>query len=165
MVVFELKRGTLTRDAVAQIVDYGSFLAELSLADLSSLISENSGKNGIDKITDFAEWYQNQFGKSPDIIGKPRMILVGLGVDERARRMVEFLSTAEIEMSLITFHGFSDGNEVYLAREVAQKQFVQSTKISKATNLQKLLRKTKTSGVESYFDKAAGLIRAGVELV
>jgi len=29
LVVFELKRGTLTRDAVAQIVDYSSYLATL----------------------------------------------------------------------------------------------------------------------------------------
>jgi len=30
LVVFELKRGILTREAVAQIVDYASYLAELS---------------------------------------------------------------------------------------------------------------------------------------
>src|SRR5712675_902909 len=30
LVVFELKRGTLTRDAVAQVIDYASYLAELS---------------------------------------------------------------------------------------------------------------------------------------
>ena len=29
LVVFELKRGTLTRDAVAQAIDYASFLADL----------------------------------------------------------------------------------------------------------------------------------------
>jgi hypothetical protein len=75
--------------------------------------------------------------------------------------MVEFLANADIEMSLITFHGFYQGDEVFLARqiEVAQKQAVQSTKASKAANLQTLLRKISMSGVESYFDRAAVLIR------
>ena len=63
LVVSELKRGILTRDAVAQIVDYASFLGELPPMGLNSLIVENSGKGGIDKIADFGNWYQGQFGK------------------------------------------------------------------------------------------------------
>jgi hypothetical protein len=93
LIVFELKRGTLTRDAVAQIVDYASYLAELAPSDLSNLISQGSGKLGVEKIDDFAEWYQLQFGKNPASIGKPKMMLVGLGVDDRARRMVEHFGT------------------------------------------------------------------------
>jgi hypothetical protein len=164
LVIFELKRGVLTRDAVAQIVDYASYLAELSPTEMNSFITNGSGRYGIDKIDDFASWYQVQFGKSPDTIGKPKMVLVGLGVDDRARRMVEFLAKGDIEMSLITFHGFNDGSEVFLARqiEVAQKQIADSSKASKATNLQKLLKRIKTSGVESYFDKAASLIRSAM---
>ena len=162
LVIFELKRGVLTRDAIAQIVDYASFLAELSPTDMNSLISDSSGRYGIDKIDNFADWYEIQFGKSLNTIGKPKMVLVGLGVDDRARRMAEFLANGDIEMSLITFQGFNNGDEVFLARqiEVAQKEPPQSPKASKATNLQKLLKKIKTSGVETYFDEAASLIRA-----
>jgi hypothetical protein len=83
LVIFELKRGVLTRDAVAQIVDYASYLAELSPTEMNSFITNGSGRYGIDKIDDFASWYQVQFGKSPDTIGKPKMVLVGLGVDDR----------------------------------------------------------------------------------
>jgi RecB family endonuclease NucS len=39
LVVFELKRGTLTREAVSQIIDYASYLAELEPDDLSKHIS------------------------------------------------------------------------------------------------------------------------------
>ncbi|MCX5892698.1 MAG: hypothetical protein NTW80_06960, partial [Deltaproteobacteria bacterium] len=63
MVVFELKRGTLTRDAVAQIIDYGSYLSELGTDELISHISERSGKLGIEKIDNFNAWYQEQFSK------------------------------------------------------------------------------------------------------
>ena len=50
LVIFELKRGELTRDAVAQIVDYASDLAEQEPEDLSRHISERSGNLGIEKI-------------------------------------------------------------------------------------------------------------------
>ena len=43
LVVFELKRGTLTRDAVAQALDYASDLAEFDTDRLAQLIEEHSG--------------------------------------------------------------------------------------------------------------------------
>jgi hypothetical protein len=49
LIVFELKRGTLTRDAVAQIIDYASFLAELGPSALSLFVSKGSGTLGIEK--------------------------------------------------------------------------------------------------------------------
>jgi RecB family endonuclease NucS len=58
LVIFELKRRTLTRDAVAQVLDYASYLSSLSTTDLNSLITDSSGKHGIDKIDDFTNWYQ-----------------------------------------------------------------------------------------------------------
>lgn len=59
LVVFELKKGVLTRDAVAQIIDYASCLANLPTAELNSRINANSG---IDKISDdFAAWYGEEF--------------------------------------------------------------------------------------------------------
>ena len=90
LIVFELKRGTLTRDAVAQIIDYSSYLNEMDIEDLSKHISERSGNLGIEKIDNFLNWYQEQFGKSFTSIQRPAMVLVGLGVDDKTRRMSLF---------------------------------------------------------------------------
>jgi hypothetical protein len=160
LIVFELKRGVLTRDAVAQVIDYASYLAELTLVDLSTLVTESSGKYGIEKIEDFPAWYELQFGK-PASVGKPKMMLVGLGVDDRARRMVEFLADGDVEVSLITFHGFSDGDSTFLAKqvEVAQKE-KSHTRVTKAINLQKLLRRVQAAGVEHFFNDIATALRA-----
>lgn len=57
LVVFELKREKLTRDAVAQVLDYCTKLETLSDSELGILITEQSGKHGIKKIEDFEEWY------------------------------------------------------------------------------------------------------------
>ena len=48
LVLFELKRGTLTRDAVAQALDYASDLAVLGEDKFVRLIDEHSGQNGIE---------------------------------------------------------------------------------------------------------------------
>ena len=115
LVVFELKRGELTRDAVAQVLDYCSYLEELPESELTSLIVKGSGTNGIDKIEDFEDWYSNREGES---IKPVRMKLVGLGTDAAASRMVEFLAMGGIDISLITYHGFSRPNSTLLARQI-----------------------------------------------
>lgn len=119
LVVFELKRGTLTRDAVAQVLDYVSYLNELGEDARAQHIQANSGRFGIDRIDDFCAWYQERFSGAADaFLQTPRAVLVGLGVDERARRMVEFLALRGIDISLLTFYGFKDGNDLLLARQV-----------------------------------------------
>ena len=119
LVVFELKRGTLTRDAVAQVVDYVSYLAELSADAIASHIERNSGTRGVDKIEDFRAWYQeNRPGRGDEFVGVPRAVLVGLGVDDRTRRMVEFLAGVGVDVRLLTFHAFRSDEGVLLARIV-----------------------------------------------
>lgn len=144
LVVFELKRGNLTREAVTQAIDYASFLAVLQPEELSRHISEASGKGGTERIQDFGEWYLSHFQHSLTDIGAPRIVLVGLGVDERAKRMVEFLAKSELDISLLTFHGFKHGDETLLARQVeiqssAGISQVKSTKVGNQAKLDKLL--------------------------
>lgn len=139
LVVFELKRGTLTRDAVAQVIDYASYLYELNAEELSVHISERSGKGGLPKIDDFLGWYAEQFARSFDSNHKPRLILVGLGADERTRRMVSFLANSDLDVSLITFYGFKRDGKVLLARQLEVEAKPQATSSGqKASNLEKL---------------------------
>ena len=119
LVVFELKRGTLSRDAVSQVVDYASNLNEMELGELAKLIAGNSGSGEIPKIDDFMDWYDGQNdGKSIESLKPPRMVLVGLGVDIAAERMVNFLVDCGVEISLVTFQGFKHDAKTLLARHV-----------------------------------------------
>ena len=118
--LFELKRGTLTREAVAQVIDYAADLEARDSADLADLLSRESGRRGIERIEDFEQWYGQQFGEpeSPSLMPL-RIFLVGLGADERAERMVDFLANnSGMDISLITFHGFEHGGRTLLARQV-----------------------------------------------
>lgn len=121
LAVFELKRGTLSRDAVAQVIDYASHLDDMDLGDLAAHIASASGAHGIDRIEDFEEWYGQEFGELESL--RPlRLFLVGLGVDARTERMVRFLaSNSEMDISLLTFHGFDQHGKTLLAKQVEVK--------------------------------------------
>ena len=118
LVVFELKRGTLCRDAVAQVIDYASYLDSLSETALFDHISSQSGAHGIEKFDDFGEWYLNQFEEMGSL--KPtRMFLVGLGADETTERMVSFLAErSSMDISLLTFYGFAYQGKTLLVKQV-----------------------------------------------
>lgn len=119
LVVYELKRGNLARDAVTQILDYASALDAMTEPELATHISDRSGDAGIQPIDDFEQWYADTHG-GHDLsrLLPPRMILIGLGVDEAAERMARFVSAGEVDLSVITFHGFRHDGETLLARQV-----------------------------------------------
>ncbi len=129
LVVFELKRDTLTREAVAQVIDYASYLDSMDLDALASYISEKSGSHGINKIDNFSDWYGQQNFEDAESLEslKPlRMVLVGLGVDDTTERMVRFLAeNSNMDITLLTFHGFRYDGKTILAKRVE----VDSTKV------------------------------------
>jgi hypothetical protein len=153
LVIFELKRGTLTRDAVSQVIDYASYLAELDHEELSRHISERSGHLEIDQIDDFQSWYQEQFSRNLEPFQRPRMVLVGLGADDRTRRMVSFLADSDIDISLITFYGFEKDGNSFLAKqiEVEAKPPTATTVATKKGNLEKLQKKVSFLQLESFY--------------
>ena len=93
--VYELKRGTLGREAVTQVLDhspnrYASFLSEMDSGALVEHINDRSGQGGIQSFDDFAAWYEDRFADTEHLYPL-RMVLVGLGIDETALRLARFL--------------------------------------------------------------------------
>ena len=119
LVVFELKRGTLTRQAVAQAIDYASWLDSLDDDELWVRIAENSGRNGIDDIENFEAWYDDHDNwDSLESLRPVRIVLVGLGADEAALRMARWLAKKGVKIDLLTFLGYRHGDRVLLARQL-----------------------------------------------
>ena len=119
LVLFELKRGRLSRDAVAQIIDYASALNAMGVDRLATHIAERSGSGGIEKIDDFEEWHaENSDADSLDALLPLRIFLVGLGVDDTTERMVNFLAGIGMDISLLTFQGFVQDGKMMLARQM-----------------------------------------------
>ena len=166
LVVFELKRGTLTRDAVAQGLDYASDLAALDDGSFGALIEKHSGRLGVERIEDFADWYRQEHPGATELPrDRPRLVLVGLGVDERARRVVNFLAESRVDIQLLTFHAFREGGQLFLARQIESKSPQVSdagTPATKASNLRALHDAAKSLGVNELLTQAAQFIEARI---
>lgn len=162
LVVFELKRGTLTRKAVAQILDYASDLAEKDEAELARLIEDYSGRGGTDKIDDFAGWYSSEYPDADRIIGiVPRMVIVGLGADESATRIVNHLARAGIDITLLTFHAFRHEGKLVLARQVesiAPRHRMPSQGQSREANLRALEQAAEELGAKELLYDVADFV-------
>ena len=170
LVVFELKRGTLSRDAVAQVIDYASYLDAMDLTDLANHISESSGTGGIEDIKNFEEWYDRQpfEVEGLEALLPPRLFLVGLGADNRTERMVKFLAdNSSMDISLLTFHGFEYGGKTLLAKQVEVEG--ESTPpdspprrrryVSREERRRQLDDRIKQHGVQHLFDNSIGMFR------
>ena len=119
LTLFEVKRGSLNRDAVAQIIDYASSLEAMDDETMARHIADYSGRHGIDSIDDFGGWYgENRSGLELSEMRPIRLFLVGLGVDDTTARMVRFLAEKGVEISLLTFHGYTYEDKTLLARQV-----------------------------------------------
>ena len=158
LVVFELKRGTLSRDAVAQVIDYTSYLTAMGLEGLAKHISDHSGQHGIQKIDDLEEWFSN-WSTERDLTSllPPRMVLVGLGTDDTTSRMVDFLSNTGVDISLLTFHGFVSDGKTLLAKQVeGRASNVPSAPVSNAK------RPSRRERLRRYDERAAALGVSGL---
>lgn len=50
------------------------------------------------------------------------MVLVGLGVDSRALRIVNYLSKSGIQIRLLTFNAFEHDGQLFIARQVESQE-------------------------------------------
>ena len=154
LVVFELKRGTLSRDAVAQVIDYTSDLTTMGIEGLTQHIATRSGQHGIQKIDDLEEWFSNQFPeRDMASLLPPRMVLVGLGADDTTGRMVDFLVDTGVDISLLTFQGFTFKGQTLLAKQVEA-----GAPVSGVNNVPRNARRINwTERRRVYDERAAGL--------
>ena len=122
LVVFEIKRDNASRSAVAQVIDYCSYLDTLEINQLSELITNNSGTKGINKIDDFAEWYRERLEMELTSAPEIKMVLVVFGADTGVKRMVGYLMERGVSICLMTLHEYKFGDRTFLARKTDSAQ-------------------------------------------
>ena len=160
LVVVELKRDKLTRKAVAQLLNYGSHLDSLSDQEVVALIERGSGNHGVEPIADFEDWYSDRIGRPRESLRPLRMVLVGLGADEEATRIVEFLQGHSVQIDLLTFHGFNHGGATILAmtaesRDDGNRRGLPSRPTVSQKDLRHSLRqRAEEDGVAELWDEA-----------
>ena len=119
LVVYELKRGETPREAIAQAIDYASWLDSLDFDELARRISDHHPA-GIDRgFDDFDDWYTELFAEDQAEQLRPtRIVVVGLGIEPGAERMAQWLAEKGVDIEAITFHAFEHDGRTVLARQV-----------------------------------------------
>ena len=91
LIIIELKRDKLHREALAQAIDYASDLASWDVDRISAECEKYTGKKIEEHLSDVFE-LEDETLEEISINKFQKILLVGTGVDESLERMVEWLS-------------------------------------------------------------------------
>lgn len=111
--VLELKRDKTPRDVVAQTLDYASWVADLSRADIVDVFETNHPG------TAFEEAFAEEFGESPpeELNAAQVLTIIAASVDPATERIVRFLNESfDVPVNVVFFRHFEDQGASYLAR-------------------------------------------------
>jgi hypothetical protein len=89
LIVVELKRDRLPREALAQALDYAADLASWSIDKISEVCAKYTGSS-LDDI--FTDSFPEADLENTKINDRQRIVLVGFGIDSALERMVDWLS-------------------------------------------------------------------------
>jgi len=114
VIIVELKRDKTPREITAQVLDYASWVKDLSYERIDDISAEYFG----DK-SDLKEVYMNKFGiEFPDVINENhKMLIVASEIDSSSERIIKYLSdTYGVGINVLTFNYFKADNKEYLSR-------------------------------------------------
>lgn len=130
LVVVELKRDRLPREALAQAIDYASDIASWEIERLNAVCLEYTGQSIDDFISDNFEDVEKE---SFVINDTQRLLLVGFSIDTSLSRMIEWLSDkydVPINVIVLNYVVTSSGNEL-LSRMAIIPEEIEINKIRK----------------------------------
>jgi len=114
-VVVELKRDKTPRDVVAQVLDYGSWVNDLSNDKISEIANEYLGDNG-----PLEEAFKHKFNEEiPEVLNENhKLLIIASDMDSSSERIVRYLSNSYgVGINTVSFQYLKDddGSE-FLAR-------------------------------------------------
>lgn len=89
LVIVELKRDKLPREALAQAIDYAADAATWTIEKISEICTKNTGKSLEDSIS---ETFPEENLENLNINSNQRLILVGFSIESALERMINWLS-------------------------------------------------------------------------
>ncbi|MEJ2114193.1 MAG: endonuclease NucS, partial [Flavobacteriaceae bacterium] len=112
IIIVELKRDKTPREITAQVLDYASWIRNLTAEQIQD-IARNYFKSELEDA------FESKFGFDlPESINQEHeMLVVGSEIDNASQRIINYLSESYgVAINAITFNYFMDGNCEYLAR-------------------------------------------------
>lgn len=113
LTIIELKRDKTPRDVVAQILDYASWIRQLTTREIYDLAFQHHKKS-------LPDVFRERFGETiPEILNTThRMLIVASELDDSSKRIVEYLAEVhKIDINTAFFHSFSTEGDQYLVAD------------------------------------------------
>ena len=119
LAVIELKRNRTPREIVAQILDYGSWVRNLTADEIAESFIDYQVrflKTGTPKSIN--EAFQGRFGAVPDSLNSSHQLIIVAGsLDPSTERIVNYLTEDYgVEINAVFFRVFEDDERRYLTR-------------------------------------------------
>jgi hypothetical protein len=110
--IIEVKKGRTPREVVAQALDYGYWIAELTLAQLGELYARHH-----DGET-FEDGFRKRFDDDPpdELAGEHQLVVVASSIDPPTDRIVRYVRERGVPIYVVFFQYFKDGEHEFLAR-------------------------------------------------
>jgi hypothetical protein len=108
-VIVELKKDRTPREITAQVLDYASWVKDLSNDDITRLADGYLKPKGFNSLADA---FLQTFGlELPDVLNQShRMLVVASRVDPASERIISYLSDSYgVDINAVTFQYFRDG--------------------------------------------------------
>ena len=111
--VIELKRDKTPREVVAQVLDYASWIQELTIEDIKEIFRQHNHDIEIEQR--FSEQFKTEL---PETINENHcMIIVASELDASTERILHYLNEIyEVPINVVFFRYFKDGANKYLSR-------------------------------------------------
>jgi len=114
LAVVELKRNKTPREAVAQLLDYGSWVRDLTYDEVAEVFSDNHSGQSLEE--GFVEAFGSE-GVPEEINESHQLILVAAELDHSTERIINYLSESfDAPVNAVFFRYFRDGENEYLTR-------------------------------------------------
>ena len=110
--LIEVKKGRTPREVVAQALDYGYWVAELTLDEIGAMYAEHHGGES------FEDGFRDRFDdESPEALsGDHRLVIVASSLDPSTDRIVRYVRSRGVPIYVVFFQYFKDGEQEFLGR-------------------------------------------------
>lgn len=158
LVILELKRDKTPREITAQILDYASWVKDLSNESVSNIANKYLDPSSLEIA------FQKKFGIDlPDVINEShRMLIIASQIDPASERIIKYLSESYgVDINAATFQHFEDesGSEfigrVFLRQQREIETLVQGTKRKPNLSQEDLSRIAKEKGLGKFYEDLA----------
>jgi len=125
VVIIEIKRDKLPREALTQAIDYASDAAGWTIEKLGEICSEYSGKSLEETLT---ESFPDVDVETLTINDTQRIVLVGFSVESALERMIEWLSdnfSVNINAVVLNYVKTASGDELLTKTSIISEEFEQ----------------------------------------